>query len=188
MLLFPRVAAALQLTALSESETDESRVLAAVEALRQRAITAETNLATTRTQLTQAETAVATLTAAQVGSQIATVLETDGYRAGKLVHGRDGEGKPTPSPLESFLRDLGLKGGMAVMKAQLAAMPKIVPLNQRQAAAVASPELTVIEGELGAAGEMTEDNPYLMAAAEQTGQDVKDLVRFAKASIPAEVH
>lgn len=186
MKLFHRLAVALGLTALSEeNEHGEAQVLAAVEALRQRAVTAETKLATTEGKLTQAETAVSTLTAASVGMQIDAALQADGYKAGKLKYGQDAEGKRTPSPLESFLRDIGTKGGIAVLKAQLGAMPVIVAVGQRpQSEIVATPALTVI-GENDETG-LTEDNPYLRNAAEQTGQKVGDLVAFAKGHISQE--
>lgn len=186
MNLFHRLAVALGLTALSEeNEHGNAHILAAVEALRQRAVTAETKLSTTEGKLTLAESAVATLTSASVGLQIDAALQAEGYRTGKLKHGRDAEGKPTPSPLESFLKDLGSKGGIAVMKAQLAAMPVLVPVNQRpQSEGVQSPPLT----ELGAEDDLalTIDNPYLINAAQQTGQDVKDLVRFSGGHIKQE--
>ena len=188
MNLFHRLAVALGLTALSEeNEHGNAQILGAVEALRQRAVTAETKLATTESKLSLAETAVTTLTAASVGQQIDAVLQSEGYRTGKLKHGHDAEGKQTASPLESFLKELGTKGGLAVLKAQLAAMPVVVPVAQRpQSELVAQPALTVI-GETDENG-LTENNPYLRNAAEQTGQKVGDLVAFAKGHISREAH
>lgn len=187
MNLFHRLAVALGLTALSEeNEHGNAQILAAVEALRQRAVTAETKLATNEGKLTLAEQAVSTLTAASVGMKIDAALQHDGYRAGKLVRGRDSEGKATASPLESFLRDIGTKGGVAVMQAQLAAMPVIVPIGQRpQAESVQDPN----QGQLGGgddANGLNENNPYLQSAAAQTGQKVSDLIAFAKGHVTQE--
>lgn len=179
---FHRLAVALGLSALGEG--DEDRALAAVAQLERRATTAEASLAGVRTQLTSAEGAIATLTAAQVGTRIAACLSQHGYAAGKLRRTRDKEGKIVEGPVEMFLRDMGAKGGIAVMEAQLAAMPVIVPVGQRpQAESVTEPART----ELGAEEDgLTTDNPYLQHAAELTGQKVEDLVSFAKGHIPQE--
>lgn len=184
-MLFHRLAVALGLTALSEG--DEDRALAAVAALQQRAVTAETSLATTRTQLTNAESAITTLTAAQVGTRLAASLHQNGYAAGKVRRTRDADGKLTEGPIEKFLLDLGNKGGIAVMEAQLAAMPVIVPVAQRpQSEATTEPGRTGL-GDQADDG-LTVDNPYLRNAAELTGQKVEDLVTFAKGHIPQGVH
>lgn len=177
---FHRLAVALGLTALSEG--DEDRAVAAVAALQQRAVTAETNLASVRTQLTNAESAIATLTAAQVGQRINASLHTHGYAAGKLVRARDKDGKPVEGPMEAFLRDLGTKGGLAVMEAQLAAMPVVVPIGKRPQSELAN-DPTRTEPGVDETTELGEDNPYLISAAEQTGQKVIDLVTFAKGHV-----
>jgi hypothetical protein len=184
-MLFHRLAVALGLTALSEA-TDEDRALAAVSALQARANTAEVQLSTARASLTLAESAVKTLTSAAVGAQIDAALRHEGYGGGKLRYGRDGDGKPTPSPVDKWLRELGASAGIEVMKAQLSQMPVIVPVAQRpQAENVREPART----ELGVTDEdgITVENPYLQNAAALTGQKVEDMVAFANGHIPRRV-
>ena len=178
-MLFHRLAVALGLTALSEG--DEDRALAAVSALQARANTAETQLTTARASLAQAESAVQTLTAAQLGVQVAATLEQDGFASGRLRRHRDANGVLAVGPVEGWLRKLGAEAGIEVMKAQLAAMPVIVPIGHRQVDAAKEPALT----DLGADQEdgLNEQNPYLINAAQLTGQKVGDLVAFAKGHI-----
>lgn len=180
---FPRVAAALQLAA--DSDLDENTVAVAVEALRQRALTAETKLSTNEQALAQATSAIAALTAAVKGREIQAALDAHGYAAGKLRYGRDGEGKQTPSPMEGFLRTLGAADkGIELMKAQLKEMPLLVPVGQRpQAEGVKDPaRLEVVGDEI----EYTEDNPYLQSVAEQLNIPVADMLKFAGRHISRE--
>ncbi len=177
-MLFHRLAVALGLSALSEAG-DEDRAVAAVSALQARANAAETNLAATRASLAQAESAVKTLTAAQLGVQVGSTIEEQGFAAGKLRRLRDQNGALAVGPVELWIRKLGADAGLEVMKAQLEAMPVIVPIGERQAAGAKEPALTVLPV-AGAPDELTEQNPYLINAAQLTGQKVGDLVAFAK--------
>lgn len=178
-MLFHRLAAALGLAALGEA--DEDRALAAVSALQARANTATSDLATARASLTQAEAAVRTLTAAQLGVQVDAILQAEGFSKGKIRRSHDSAGQLTVGPVETFIRKLGADAGLEVMKAQLAAMPVIVPLGQRQAELGKEPAITVLGAEEGEG--LDEQNPYLINAAQLTGQKVSDLVSFAKGHI-----
>lgn len=182
---FTRLAAALGLAALAD--TDEDAALGAVEALSRRAVTAESQLATSRTELatervsrTNAEAALTTATAAAREIQITALLASDGYRAGKLRHGKDAAtGKSLPSPMEGWLRQLAAQtGGLELVKTQLGQMPEIVALGKRPASDDAvdpdRTELGVVEDEL------TIDNPYIKNAAAQMGLKPEDMVAFAK--------
>lgn len=179
-MLFHRLAVALGLTALSES-SDEDRAIAAVSALQARANTAEAQLGSANVRLTQAEAAVKTLTAAQIGVQVDAILQQDGFAAGRLRRQRDPDGKLTAGPIEKWLRELGIGAGLEVMKAQLTQMPIIVPVGERQAERAKDPARTVL-GETDQ-DVLTEENPYLRNAAELTGQKVGDLVAFANAHV-----
>lgn len=125
-----KLAAALALSALSES--DEDRAVTAVTALRERAAAAELEAGTLRTENTRLTAELA----AQVAlAKVASGIALDGmlaaaYAAGKLVHGKDAEGKNKPDPTESLLRDYGLAAGADKLAAKLAEMAPRIPLGQ----------------------------------------------------------
>lgn len=169
-----RLAAVLGLAALTDAE--ESRAVDAVEALQRRATTAETSLAARTTELAQANTALTAATGAAREIQVGAILQSQGYAAGKLKRGKDGEGKDTPSPMEGWLRGLAAQpNGIELVKTQLTQMPVIVPVGQRSAAdAAREPVRTDGDSELSA------DNPYLKNAAQQLGLKVEDMVAFAQ--------
>lgn len=176
---FYRLAAILGLTLSSEaSETsDEATLLTAVEALKQRTATVETQLADKTAKLAQAETALAAVTDAGVRVQVDTILATEGYGIGKLKHGRGDDGKPTPSPREVRLRKIAKADGIEALRAELAEMEVVVPVGQRmQSKAAGTPPPTAL-GE--ATEEISVDNPYMKNAAQQLGLKVEDMVSFA---------
>lgn len=173
-----RLAALLGVAALGDG--DEDRAIAAVQALTTRATTAETTLASVRTELQQAQAAVRTLTATSVGIQIDAALNEHGYRAGKLKHGRDSNGVATASVMEGFLRKLAASEGVAGLTAALAELPVIVPVNERlQSERTTAPDRV----ELDADSWLTTENPYLQSAASQLGQKVEDLVAYGKGHV-----
>jgi hypothetical protein len=173
---FARLAAILGLASLTEG--DEPAALAAITTLQQKLATTETSLAAATAKLAQAEVAIKALTVSSQKTQIDSILESEGYQAGKLKRGRDESGKPTASAREARLRRIAAEpDGIAALKAELEEMPVIVPLRTAAAAGAKEPARTVTLG-----GEELEEldasNPYLISAAEQTGQDVKTLVEF----------
>lgn len=177
-MLFPRLAAALGLAALNDG--DEDAGVRAVEALHRRATTAEADLAATKKKLGQAETALEAMTASTLGVQVDALLEKDGYLAGKLRYGRDDDGKKKPSDREKRLRRIAKDDGIEALRAELAEMPVIVPLGQRPRSETAEePERENVLGD----DDYNENNPYLQHAAEQTGQSIKDLVRYANGHV-----
>ncbi len=129
---FTRLAAALALTALAEP--DEDRAVAAVTALRERAAAAELDAGQLRTEVTRltAELAVQTTLAATAAAAAIDSLIADGYKAGKLAYGKDAEGKNTPDPIESLLRDFAKASGAVGrdrLAAKLSEMPARVPVG-----------------------------------------------------------
>ncbi len=129
MAAFTRLAAALKLTALSES--DEDAAVTAVTTLQQRAATAELELATAGREVTRLTGEVARLTKEV---EVAGAAALDGiiegaYKSGRLAYGKDAEGKSTPDPMESLLREYGKTSGRPALEAKLAAMRAVVPVG-----------------------------------------------------------
>lgn len=127
---FTRLAAALALTALAES--DEDRAVTAVTALRERAAAAELDAGQQRAEVARLTAELATRDAllAAAGAVAIDGLISDAYKSGRLAHGKDGDGKNTPDPLESLLRDYGKTAGRDQLAAKLTAMAPRVPLGQ----------------------------------------------------------
>jgi hypothetical protein len=129
MAAFPRLATALKLAALSES--DEDAAVTAVTTLQQRAATAELELATATREQARLAAEVTRLTAevATAGSAALDGLIAGAYTACKLVHGKDAEGKNTPDPMESLLREHGRLSGRPALEAKLDSMRAVVPVG-----------------------------------------------------------
>jgi hypothetical protein len=129
---FPRLAAALKLSVLTEA--DEPAAVTAVEGLAARALEAEIKVreltADKATLTAERDAAVKARDVAQ--SSVLDAVIADGYATGKLGYGKDAEGKSTPDALESMLRDLGAAKGADAVKAKLTAMRISVPVGQRQ--------------------------------------------------------
>lgn len=129
---FPKLMAALALTSLTEA--DEDRAVGSVTALRERVSAAELDAGTLRADNARltAELAVQTQLATQAATAAIDGLLADAYKAGKLIHGKDAEGKNTPDGLESLLRDYGVSAGRDKLAAKLTGMKSVVPIGQRQ--------------------------------------------------------
>lgn len=125
-----KLAAALALTALTESEED--RAVTVVTGMRERTAAAELEAGTLRTENTRltTELAVQVALAKAAGGIALDGMLTAAYAAGKLTHGKDGEGKNTPDEMESLLRDFGSAHGADKLAAKLAKMPARLPLGQ----------------------------------------------------------
>jgi hypothetical protein len=126
---FIRLAAALKLAALSESEEDAA--VTAVTTLQTRAVTAEAELGLARADVTRLTTENARL-AKEV--EVAGAAALDGliegaYKSGKLAYGKDAEGKNTPDPTEELLRDLGKLKGRDALSAHVGKMRAVVPVG-----------------------------------------------------------
>lgn len=128
---FPKLAAALALTSLGD--TDEDRAVAAVTALRERAAAAELDAGTQRAEVVRltSELAAQTALAATASAAATDALIAEAYKAGKLCHGKDAEGKPTPDALEQLLRDYGKTAGRDKLAAKLSEMQARIPLGAR---------------------------------------------------------
>jgi hypothetical protein len=131
-----RLAAALGLAALTAA--DEDRAVQTVEA-RERASTqertarlaAEQERDTARARIKELETELATARSAGAKASIDALLE-GAYRDGKLRYGRDSEGAAIPSRFEPMLRKLATSEGIEALRAEIAGMPQVVPVGQRQ--------------------------------------------------------
>lgn len=129
MAAFTRLATALKLAALSES--DEDAAVTAVTTLQTRAVSAEAELGLARADVTRLTTENARLVkeVEAAGAAALDGLIEGAYKSGKLAYGKDAEGKNTPDPNEELLRDLGkLKGGPA-LSAHIGKMRAVVPVG-----------------------------------------------------------
>lgn len=126
---FTKLAAALALTALSES--DEDRAVTAVTALQQRVTAAELDAAQQRAEVTRlaADNTRLSAEAALAATSAINDLISGAYTSGKLAHGKDAEGKNTPDAMESLLRDFGKAHGREALSAKLAAMRQAIPVG-----------------------------------------------------------
>ncbi len=129
MAAFTRLAAALKLTALAES--DEDAAVTVVTALQQRAVAAELDAGQQRAEVTRlaAENARLTTLAAAADAAAIDTLIADAYKGGKLAYAKDAEGKNVPDALESLLRDFGKLSGRDALSGKLTAMKQVVPLG-----------------------------------------------------------
>lgn len=159
---FARLAAILGITSLA-APTDEDGAVRAAEGLQRRALAAEQER---DTALSRVKTLETELTAAKtVGVKAAVDAAIEGaYRDGKLRMGRDSEGAAIVSRYEPMLRKLAASEGIDALKAELAGMPKIVPIGER-------PLDKNPEPAKGSPGELSDDEK---AVADQLGIDHKD--------------
>lgn len=126
---FTKLAAALALTALAES--DEDRAVTAVTGLRERAAAAELDAGTLRAENARL-VGENTRLSAEVGTAQASAIDSliaDAYKAGKLTHGKDAEGKNTPHAMEDLLREYGKTAGRDKLAAKISALPQIIPIG-----------------------------------------------------------
>lgn len=129
MAAFTRLAAALKLTALSES--DEDSAVTAVTTLQTRAVSAEAELGLQRAEVTRltAENARLAKQVEDAGAAALDGLIEGAYKSGKLAYGKDAEGKNTPDPNEELLRDLGKLKGQTALSAHIGKMRPVVPVG-----------------------------------------------------------
>lgn len=172
---FPRLAAALKLTALTD-EAHEGPAVTAVQGLSERALTAELRvreLEADNTRLTaERDDAQSRVKLAQQGAFDAEIEAA--YKSGKLAYGKDADGKNTPDGLEEMLRDLGAAKGLDAMKAKLTGMRAVVPVAQRPVSESATQPPRLADYVEPA------QNPHLAEVARQTGQKLEDLQNFAR--------
>lgn len=126
---FTRLAAALALAALSES--DEDAAVTAVTGLKSRAVSAEAELGLQRAEVTRltAENARLIKEVEAAGTAALDGIIEGAYKSGKLAYGKDAEGKNTSDPNEELLRDLGKLKGQAVLSAHIGKMRAVVPVG-----------------------------------------------------------
>lgn len=127
---FPKLAAALALTALTDAEED--RAVTAVTALRERASAAELDAGQQRAEVARLSAELVVQSALAAAGQAAAMdtLIADAYKVGKLAYGKDAEGKNTPDALESLLRDYGKTAGRDKLATKLTEMAVRVPIGQ----------------------------------------------------------
>ncbi len=168
---FPKLAAALTLAALTE--TDDERAAASVEEIKRGKLAAETarDAYKQRAESAEAELAAerkakAELEASALAAKLDAVIE-GAYRAGKLTAAHDAAGKRTPDPGEAAIRKMGAVLGVAELEAYVATLPTKVPLGQRR------DELAAVEP----AGPVPD--AVLASTARQLGLDPKDVAANA---------
>jgi hypothetical protein len=178
---FPRLAAALALTAADE--LDEGRAVEAVEALQRRSLAAEQERTTLRLQLSDSQAeqgklrAALDLATAGITKVRVDALIADAYRDGKLGYGRDAAGVAIPSKKEARLRRIAATPGtgIAELEAELAEMDVIIPVGRRlQADEAGEPERRPFGAPLEFA-----DNPYIDGIARQLGLKPEDMINYA---------
>lgn len=175
---FTRLAAALGLTALAD--TDEDRAVTVAEGLRTSKLAAEQERDTARAALaTATKERDEALAARDVGKVDA--LLTGAYRDGKLRYGRDEAGKAIPSAREARLRSIAKRDGVDALTAELAEMESVVPVGERGPLAQArEPERT------GPALASVPSDQQLAATALQLGIPVDTIrARFGLAPLAA---
>lgn len=126
---FMKLAAALSLATLAEA--DEAAAVTAVVGLQQRAAAGELEAGQRGAEITRLTTENAGLRE-QVNvaaTQAIDGLLADAYKAGKLVFGKDAEGKNVPDALEDLLRAFGNSSGRPALEAKLAAMKQVAPVG-----------------------------------------------------------
>src|ERR1051325_9522285 len=127
MAIAPKLAAALKLSA----DADDDSALTAVTTLQQRAATAELELATAGREVTRLTGEVTRLTR-EVEAAGAAALDgiiEGAYKSGKLAYGKDSDGKNTPDPMESLLREYGKTAGRPALESKLSSMRAVVPVG-----------------------------------------------------------
>jgi hypothetical protein len=168
---FTRLAAILGLVALS-TEADEDRAIRAVEDIKRGKLAAEQERDTARTELKSAIEKTAQLAASTIKVTVDAMLE-DAYRNGKLLYSREGEtGKALPSPREARLRKIAERDGVDALRAELAEMPQIAPVNKK-VLGDNLPEPIKFDGSLSSS--------VLESTARQLGLEPKDLEATAAA-------
>lgn len=168
---FPRLAAVLGLTALTEA--DEDRAVTIAEGMRQRALAAEQERDASRTELAAAKSALTVALAAGAKTRIDALIN-GAYSAGKLRWNRDDKGNATPSLREARLRKIAERDGVDALAAEIAELEVVVPVGQRAVAdEVQEPprNLSVVAAE---------DNPYLAVAAHELGIPLEELKKSAR--------
>ncbi len=165
---FPRLAAALALSALAD--TDEDRAVEAVTALRSRASAAELEAGTLRVEVTRitGELALQTALAASASAAALDALIADAYKAGKLGYGKDAAGANTPDELESLLRDFGKTAGRDKLAAKLSAMPARIPVGQ-------APIVNTVTEPAKAVLSLVYSDAQIASVAEQLGVPVAEV-------------
>jgi len=169
---FPRLAAVLGLTSLTE--LDEDRAVTLAEALRNRALAAEQEAGGLRAELADAKTALTAVTASANKSRVDTLIAA-AYASGRLKWGRDEAGAAIPSKRETRLRAIAVRDGVDALAAEIAELDILVPVGERQVTgALREPERT----ETGVYA--PEDNPYLAIAAREMGIPIEQLKANAR--------
>lgn len=167
---FTKLAAALALASISEADDDRAEVI--VRGLRERAVSAELDAGTLRSENTRLITELATQTAlaSRAGADAIDRAIAGGYASGRLGYGKDTAGANVADPLESILRDFaGLKGCDA-LAAKLAAMTPRIPLG----VTVITPDIRQPPPTEHAARKVPTD-AEIASVAEQLGVPINDM-------------
>lgn len=131
---FPLLLAALTV-ANADAEltaTDDARLAEAARELASGKLAAEQerDAAIKRAELAEGKRAELEAKLAELETaKVDAVLEA-AYKAGKLIRGKDKDGKSTPSPREVRLRKIAKLDGLSALEAELAEMPVVAPVGR----------------------------------------------------------
>jgi hypothetical protein len=148
IVMLTRLAAALGLATLTAA--DEDRAVATLDEMRRGRLAAEQERDAARTELATVKTELVTVKSTGLKTAIDAVLNGSGYATGRLVYGRDSEGKAIADNFEPMLRTLAETSGLDKLQSTLATMPIRVPVGQRPLDGAGQPPPTVFEGGLAA--------------------------------------
>lgn len=150
------------LAAILGCAATDADVARATEDLKRGKLAAEQERDTARTKLAAAEEVAKSAIASRLAAQVDEIIAA-AYRDGKLIYGRDAEGRATASGQEPILRELaGL--GIEKLKTWLAAMPQIAPIGKR-----------ALEDAGRGGSESADISPALASAAAQLGLKPEDV-------------
>lgn len=169
---FPLLLAALSVNVAGDlSETDDATLARAAKELADGKLAAEQERDAALERAKTAEKSLAderAKTAKLEATQLDALLESKGYKAGKLIRGKDKDGKSTPSPREPRLRRIFNEDGLSAVEAELAEMPAITGAGRDPILADEDPNpRSVTRGEI--------PSSVLASTAKQLGLKPEDL-------------
>lgn len=162
IVMLTRLAAAMGLATLTAAEED--RAVQVYQQERTARLAAEQERDTANARIKQLETELSSTKTAGTKAAIDTAIE-GAYRDGKLRYGRDSEGTATPSRFEPMLRKLAASEGLEALRAEIAGMPKVVPVGENALAG---------EDPIPRRGRGTIPDSALDSVARQLGLEAKD--------------
>lgn len=131
---YPLLVAALSMTVAGDTDPDDATLASKVEELAAGKLAAEQERDAAITRANELAAKVVELEAAAKlaeASQVDAVLAA-AYKAGKLIRGKDADGKDVASPREVRLRKIAKVDGLSALEAELSEMPVVVPVGRAE--------------------------------------------------------